>query len=90
MMSETNRLEYKLALTDGLEKEVVAFLNYRYGGVIYIGIDKASHVIGVENPDKIQLQIKDRLRNNILPSSMGLFEGMTKEDFFFRPFFAKK
>jgi len=40
-MSETNRIEYKQELTDSLEKEVVSFLNYKEGGVIYIGIDKA-------------------------------------------------
>lgn len=41
-MPETNRIEYKSPLYKemDLEKEVVAFLNYREGGVIYIGIDK--------------------------------------------------
>ena len=41
-MPETNRIEYKSALTKALdlEKEVVAFLNYREGGLIYLGIDK--------------------------------------------------
>jgi len=28
-MNESNRVEYKQSLTDGFEKEVVAFLNYR-------------------------------------------------------------
>jgi hypothetical protein len=42
-MTETNRIEYKAQLTKDLdlEKEVVAFLNYREGGVIYIGKIKA-------------------------------------------------
>ena len=41
-MTETNRIEYKRELTPELdiEKEVVAFLNYKEGGYIYIGIDK--------------------------------------------------
>lgn len=39
MMVESNRLEYKRELTDGFEREAIAFLNYRDGGVIYIGID---------------------------------------------------
>ena len=30
-MIETNRVEYKSKLTDGLEKEIVAFLNYKDG-----------------------------------------------------------
>ena len=41
-MSETNRIEYKQELTDKLdvEKEVIAFLNYHEGGIIYFGINK--------------------------------------------------
>ena len=37
MNPETNRIEYKQELIDDLEKEVVAFLNYQEGGIIYIG-----------------------------------------------------
>ena len=32
--TESNRIEYKSKLTDDLEKEVIAFLNYREGGLI--------------------------------------------------------
>ena len=41
-MTETNRIEFKRELADDLdiEKEVIAFLNYKEGGYIYIGIDK--------------------------------------------------
>ena len=41
-MSETNRIEHKRELTKDLdiEKEVIAFLNYHEGGIIFIGIDK--------------------------------------------------
>jgi ATP-dependent DNA helicase RecG len=41
-MSETNRKEYKQELNSDvdIEKEVIAFLNYHEGGIIYIGIDK--------------------------------------------------
>ncbi|MBE8722038.1 hypothetical protein [Sphingobacterium pedocola] len=39
-MIETNRIEHKERLTDHLEKEVVAFLNYLGGGMIYLGIAK--------------------------------------------------
>mgnify|MGYP000626632460 CR=1 FL=1 len=31
MTSETNRIEYKQQLTDDLEKEAIAFLNYPEG-----------------------------------------------------------
>jgi len=73
-MSENNRLEYKRQLTENLEKEVVAFLNYLGGGVIYIGFDKDGTVFGVQNSDKLQLQIKDRIKNNVAPSCLGLFD----------------
>lgn len=73
-MSENNRLEFKQQLTENLEKEVVAFLNYLGGGVIYIGITNEGKVIGVDNVDQVQLQIKDRLKNNISPSCLGLFD----------------
>ncbi len=72
--SETNRKEYKLKLNDSLEKEAVAFLNYREGGAIYIGIDKTGVAQGVSDLDGDMLKIKDRLRNNISPSAMGLFD----------------
>ena len=73
-MPETNRIEYKQVLTDALEKEVVAFLNYREGGYIYIGIDKQGYMVGVQDVDSDQLKIKDRLRHNISPSCLGLFD----------------
>ena len=78
-MRETNRIELKSMLTDGLEKEVVAFLNYREGGVIYIGIEDDGKVIGVENTDDLQLRIKDRLKNNIHPTCLGLFDILEEE-----------
>ena len=79
IMHETNRIEYKRELTDDLEKEVVAFLNYREGGFIFIGIDTNGKVVGIANSDKLQLKIKDRIKNNILPSCMGLFDVVAEE-----------
>jgi predicted HTH transcriptional regulator len=72
---ESNRIELKRELTDALEKEVIAFLNYRDGGMIYIGIDdKTQEIIGVTDADTLQLKIKNRIKNNISPSTMGLFD----------------
>jgi ATP-dependent DNA helicase RecG len=74
-MQETNRIELKRELTDSLEKEVVGFLNYKDGGIIYIGIDdKTQATVGVTDIDTLQLKIKDRIKNNISPSTMGLFD----------------
>lgn len=61
-------------MTDSLEKEVIDFLNSREDGVIYIGIDNSAVKQGVEDSDAMQLQIKDWLKNNILPTCMGLFD----------------
>lgn len=71
---ETNRVENKEQLNEDFEQEVIAFLNYKEGGIIYVGIDKNGQVVGVENTDLTQLQIKDRIKNNIQPSTLGLFD----------------
>lgn len=80
-MPETNRIEYKEKLTKDLdiEKEVVAFLNYHEGGLLYIGIDKNGKTIGVTDIDGDMLKIKDRIKNNIQPSAMGLFDVVSEE-----------
>lgn len=54
-MTETNRIELKQQLTDSLEKEVIAFLNYAAGGAIYIGIDKQGVAVGVPDSNKKQI-----------------------------------
>ena len=80
-MTETNRIEYKTQLTKDLdlEKEVVAFLNYHEGGLVYIGVDKNGKTLGVADPDADMLKIKDRIKNNISPSAMGLFDVVGEE-----------
>ena len=61
-MKESNRIELKIDLTDSLEKEVVAFLNYREGGHIYIGINDATcTVVGVPDSGAIQLKINSHV-----------------------------
>lgn len=79
MISENNRIEYKEKLTDELEREVVAFLNSREGGYIYLGISAKGQVKGIRNSDEVQLKIKDRLKNNIQPSCLGLFDIVSEE-----------
>lgn len=78
MMQESNRVEFKSVLNDKLEKEVVAFLNNQEGGILYIGLGDDGHPIGIANVDAIQLQIADRIKNNILPSTLGLFDIVTE------------
>lgn len=79
-MTESNRIEFKRQLTKELdiEREVIAFLNYREGGSIYIGIDDEGKTVGVKDIDVDMLKIKDRIRMGISPSPMGLFDVQTE------------
>ena len=74
MNTETNRIENKEQLNEEFEQEVIAFLNYKEGGIIYVGVRKDGQVVGLKDVDLAQLQIKDRIKNNIQPSTLGLFD----------------
>ena len=39
MQIETNRIENKEQLNEYFEQEVIAFLKYKEGGIIYVGIN---------------------------------------------------
>ncbi len=77
-MIESDTTELKRELTDKLEKEIVAFLNTK-GGDVLIGVDDNGKVVGILDADQIQLTIADRIRTNILPSCLGLFEVYVEE-----------
>lgn len=79
MLQESNRIEFKAELNDKLEKEIGAFLNNKEGGVLYIGVDDNGNPVGMPNIDSMQLKIADRIKNNILPSTLGLFDIVTEE-----------
>lgn len=71
---EDRRNEFKIKLTDDFEKEVIAFLNTD-GGNIFIGIDDKGNVKdNIGNIDLLQRTIKDRIKDNISPSTLGLFD----------------
>ena len=72
--TETNRVENKEQLNEDFEQEVIAFLNYKEGGIIYVGVRKDGQVVGLKDVDLTQLQVKDRIKNNIQPSTLGLFD----------------
>ncbi|MFK7899559.1 MAG: helix-turn-helix domain-containing protein, partial [Cyclobacteriaceae bacterium] len=80
-MSETNRIEYKRELTKDvdIEKEVISFLNYSEGGLLFIGIDQNGNIHEPSDLDGDMLKVKDRIKNNISPSPMGLFDVVTTE-----------
>ena len=78
MLQESSRVELKASLNDKLEKEIVAFLNNREGGILYIGIGDDGHPVEIPDMDATQLKIADRIKNNILPSTLGLFDIVTE------------
>ena len=73
---EWSTIEYKRGLTkdvDGLEREVVSFLNTN-GGELFIGMNDDGTIYGVEDVDSVQTKIVQRLDSNIQPSCLGLYD----------------
>lgn len=76
---EDVRNEFKIKLTDNFEREIIAFLNTN-GGNLYIGISDKGEVVGTsKNIDLLQRTIKDRIKDNISPSTLGLFDVVVEE-----------
>jgi len=76
---EDKRTEFKIKLTDNIEKEVIAFLNTD-GGNIFIGVDDKGKIQGnLGDLDLLQRTIKDRIKDNIMPSTLGLFDVVINE-----------
>ncbi|MEG0899968.1 MAG: putative DNA binding domain-containing protein, partial [Oscillospiraceae bacterium] len=80
MLVENKNTEFKASLTEKIENEVVAFLNSKEGGDIYIGVGDDGDVLGLENVEQIQLQLSDRIKNNIKPGTLGLFDIVVKSE----------
>ena len=74
LLRESNITELKASLNDKLEREVVAFLNYREGGDLYIGVNDDGSPAGLNDVDGMMLAIGDRIKNNIQPSTLGLYD----------------
>lgn len=76
---EDKRNEFKVKLTEDFEKEVIAFLNTE-GGNIFIGVSDNGKVLNnITNIDLLQRMIKDRIKDNIRPSTLGLFDVVVNE-----------
>jgi len=74
IIQESSRTEFKRKLNDRFERSVVSFLNYAGGGEILIGVDDDGTVVGIADANSEQLKIVDRIRNNIRPQTLGLFD----------------
>ena len=76
---EDVRNEFKVKLTDKFEEEVISFLNAN-GGNIYIGVNDKGDIIGINgNIDLLQRTIKDRIKDNIMPSTLDLYDVIVLE-----------
>ena len=77
---EDARNEFKIKLTDRFEDEVISFLNTN-GGNIFIGVDDKGNVVGINgNIDFLQRKIKDIIKDNIMPSTLGLYDVIALEE----------
>ena len=79
--------EYKLLLNNRFERSIVAFFNSGAGGTIYIGVNDDGKIIGVSNPDEVQMQIADRIKNNIAPETLGLYDIIVEQTYDKNPLF---
>ena len=66
MYEESPKLELKREITDGLKKEIIAFVNTD-GGEILIGIEDDGTVVGLENAQKDLETVSNILRDSIKP-----------------------
>jgi len=79
VLKESNITELKSSITDKLEREVIAFLNYREGGDIYIGVDDNGNALELDDLDNKEIEITNRIKNNIVPATLGLFDVVTEK-----------
>lgn len=76
---EDVRNEFKVKLTDKFEEEVISFLNTN-GGNLYLGVNDKGDIVGISgNIDLLQRTIKDRIKDNIMPSTLGLYDVIVLE-----------
>ncbi len=72
-MRETRTLEFKESITNTFLKTVSAFANYG-GGEILFGVDDNGNVVGIEDPQKICLDIENKINDSITPNPEFLLE----------------
>ena len=66
MQYESEHVEYKSQITEGVYKEVIAFANTD-GGVIYLGVDDNGNHIGIDNVDETYTRLTNGIRDAISP-----------------------
>ncbi len=66
-MKESRELEFKESISNTFLKTVSAFANYQTGTILFGVKDDGTH-IGVDNPEKICLDIENKINDSIDPS----------------------
>jgi len=66
MFQESETVELKSAVTDGIKKEIIAFANCE-GGKLIIGVQDDGTVLGLNDPDGSALQVSNMVRDAIKP-----------------------
>ncbi|MBE6398126.1 MAG: ATP-binding protein [Lentisphaerae bacterium] len=77
-MIECQNIEFKREISDKISRTIVAFANTN-GGRLFIGIDDNGEAIGVNDIDKVQLAVKNILRDSIRPD-VSLFTTLNVEN----------
>ena len=66
LFRESETVELKEIVVDDIKKEIIAFANSN-GGRLYIGVRDDGEVVGIDDPDKVSLQISNMVRDAIKP-----------------------
>lgn len=63
-LRESERVELKREVCEGVKRSIVAFANSE-GGRIYVGVDDSGQVVGVAEPDADMLRVTSMVRDGI-------------------------
>lgn len=66
IFTESELVELKSEVVSDICKEVIAFANTK-SGTMYVGVQDDGHILGVENADRVTLQINNMVRDSIKP-----------------------
>ena len=66
LFAESEVVELKAEIVGDICKEVIAFANTK-GGTLYIGVSNDGNIVGVENADRVTLQLNNMIRDSIKP-----------------------
>lgn len=61
--------EFKELYVSDIKKTVVAFANTE-GGILYIGVNDAGEIVGLQNVDEVMQQVANTLKDSIAPDIM--------------------